>query len=83
MIVEKKWADPDTPMRLEDAITPVGTCTDMCPKFERYRREREHNLDRWEVVSVMIFSYMVESCADVVQAPGDQTRRPLAGGQDV
>ncbi|KAH8105344.1 SAC3/GANP/Nin1/mts3/eIF-3 p25 family-domain-containing protein [Cristinia sonorae] len=50
MIAEKKWADPDAPMRLEDAITPVGTCTDMCPKFERYRREREHNLDKWEVI---------------------------------
>ena len=54
MIAEKKWADPDAPMRLEDAITPVGTCVDMCPRFERYRREREHNLDRWEVVSVLV-----------------------------
>ena len=22
----------------------VGTCVDMCPRFERYRRERENNL---------------------------------------
>ena len=42
--------DPNVPKRLEDAITMVGTCLDMCPRFERYRRERENNLDRWEVV---------------------------------
>ena len=60
MIAEKKISDPDVPMRLADAIIPVGTCVDMCPRFERYRREREHNLDRWEVVSVQIrFFYCV------------------------
>lgn len=40
--------DPLVPKRLEDAITIVGTCPDMCPRFERYRREREKNFDRWE-----------------------------------
>lgn len=42
--------DPAVPKRLEDAITVVGTCTDMCPRFERYRRERENNLFQWETV---------------------------------
>ena len=42
--------DPMKPKRLEDAITIVGTCMDMCPEFERYRRERENNLDKWECV---------------------------------
>ena len=33
-------ADPDKPRRLADAITPVGTCPDMCPEFERVDRAR-------------------------------------------
>ncbi|KAK4992055.1 actin cytoskeleton and mitosis protein [Elasticomyces elasticus] len=31
-------ADPDKPRTLADAITPVGTCPDMCPEFERVER---------------------------------------------
>ena len=42
--------DPLVPKRLDEAITMVGTCTDLCPRFERYRRERENNLFNWEVV---------------------------------
>ncbi|KAM5541518.1 hypothetical protein V8D89_004708 [Ganoderma adspersum] len=49
-IAEGKMDDPLVPKRLEDAITMVGTCMDMCPRFERYRRERENNLDKWELV---------------------------------
>ncbi|KAH9938812.1 uncharacterized protein BXZ73DRAFT_89187 [Epithele typhae] len=49
-IREGKMDDPNVRKRLEDAITMVGTCMDMCPRFERYRRMREHNLDKWEVI---------------------------------
>ncbi|KAF8882965.1 SAC3/GANP/Nin1/mts3/eIF-3 p25 family-domain-containing protein [Infundibulicybe gibba] len=42
--------DPLIPKRLEDAISMVGTCQDMCPRFERYRRERENNLFEWETI---------------------------------
>ncbi|KAF7349173.1 Nuclear export factor [Mycena sanguinolenta] len=49
-IAEGKMDDPNVPKRLEDAISIVGTCTDMCPRFERYRRERENNLFDWEKV---------------------------------
>ncbi|TFK51381.1 hypothetical protein OE88DRAFT_1659360 [Heliocybe sulcata] len=42
--------DPLVPKRLDEAITMVGTCLDMCPRFERYRRERENNLDKWETI---------------------------------
>jgi hypothetical protein len=49
-IAEGKMDDPLVPKRLEDAITMVGTCMDMCPRFERYRRERENNLFEWETV---------------------------------
>jgi hypothetical protein len=49
-IAEGKMDDPQVPKRLEDAITMVGTCRDMCPRFERYRRERENNLFEWETV---------------------------------
>ncbi|KAF5344851.1 hypothetical protein D9756_011184 [Leucocoprinus leucothites] len=49
-IAEGKMDDPLVPKRLEDAITMVGTCMDMCPRFERYRRERENNLFEWETI---------------------------------
>ncbi|KAG5735430.1 SAC3 family protein 1 [Termitomyces sp. T112] len=49
-ITEGKMDDPAVPKRLEDAITVVGTCMDMCPRFERYRRERENNLFQWETI---------------------------------
>ncbi|KIL58844.1 hypothetical protein M378DRAFT_188122 [Amanita muscaria Koide BX008] len=49
-IAEGKMDDPSVPKRLEDAITMVGTCLDMCPRFERYRRERENNLFEWETI---------------------------------
>lgn len=49
-IAEGKMDDPLVPKRLEDAISIVGTCHDMCPRFERYRRERENNLFEWETV---------------------------------
>ena len=55
-IAEGKMDDPLVPKRLDQAITMVGTCMDMCPRFERYRRERENNLDRWEVVRVFYSS---------------------------
>lgn len=42
--------DPLVPKRLEDAITLVGTCLDMAPRFERYRRQRENNLFEWETI---------------------------------
>lgn len=51
-IAEGLMDDPLIPKRLEDAICVVGTCMDMCPRFERYRRERENNLDRLELVRV-------------------------------
>ncbi|OJT13249.1 SAC3 family protein 1 [Trametes pubescens] len=49
-IAEGKMDDPLVPKRLDEAITMVGTCMGMCPRFERYRRERENNLDKWEVI---------------------------------
>ncbi|KAI0315681.1 SAC3/GANP/Nin1/mts3/eIF-3 p25 family-domain-containing protein [Amylostereum chailletii] len=49
-IAEGKMDDPLVAKRLEEAITVVGTCLDMCPRFERYRRERENNLFEWEVI---------------------------------
>ncbi|KAJ7615024.1 SAC3 domain-containing protein [Mycena polygramma] len=49
-IAEGKMDDPMVPKRLEDAICIVGTCMDMCPRFERYRRERENNLFTWEMI---------------------------------
>jgi hypothetical protein len=73
-IAEGKMDDPLVPKRLEDAISIVGTCKDMCPRFERYRRERENNLFEWETVcraQTIIFSF--EIYADLVQDSGYET----------
>ena len=57
--------DPNKRKRLEDVITIVGTCQDMCPEFERYRRERENNLDKWECVRVSILEFE-EHCSEAL-----------------
>lgn len=31
-------ADPDKPRTLSEAITPVGTCQDLCAEYERVER---------------------------------------------
>lgn len=43
-------ADPDKKTNLANAITPVGTCTDMCPEFERVERVVQNMVDRAEKV---------------------------------
>jgi len=53
-IADGKMDDPLVAKRLEDAITIVGTCQHMCPRFERYRRERENNLFEWETVRPLL-----------------------------
>lgn len=40
--------DPKVAKRLEDAITMVGTCMDMCPRHERLTRDMEGLLDDLE-----------------------------------
>lgn len=64
-IAEGKMDDPLVPKRLEDAISVVGTCMDMCPRFERWRRERESGVDRLELVRTHRFLAVVSriSCA--------------------
>lgn len=43
-------ADPDKPTSLENAIEFVGTCTEMCPSFEREEREFKKNVHPLEQV---------------------------------
>lgn len=43
--------DPLKPRRLDEALPFFGTCTQMCPEFERHEREYQNNTDRWERVS--------------------------------
>lgn len=63
-IAEGKMDDPLVPKRLEDAITIVGTCLNMCPRFERYRREREKHLFEWEMVWFPFISMLQENYSD-------------------
>lgn len=43
-------ADPNQPTNLNQAITPVGTCTSMCPEFERVERIVQKMVDKSEKV---------------------------------
>ncbi|RUS31024.1 SAC3/GANP/Nin1/mts3/eIF-3 p25 family-domain-containing protein [Jimgerdemannia flammicorona] len=49
-IAQGKIADPNKQMRLEEAVTFVGECQDMCPEFEREEREFQNGVDRLERV---------------------------------
>ena len=41
--------DPDKPKALEDAQVFLGTCMDMCPRYEREQREFQNDVKRWEI----------------------------------
>ncbi|KAK5742606.1 actin cytoskeleton and mitosis protein [Elasticomyces elasticus] len=41
-------ADPDKPRSLADAITPVGTCQDMCAEYERVQRVVQNDVTEQE-----------------------------------
>lgn len=44
-------ADPEKPRSLADAITPVGTCQDMCAEYERAQRIVQNDVWDEETVS--------------------------------
>lgn len=39
---------PDGPMDFKDAKSTIGTCEDMCPRFEAIERQHQNNVDKWE-----------------------------------
>ncbi|KAJ5319180.1 uncharacterized protein N7506_011884 [Penicillium brevicompactum] len=43
-----QMADPNQPTSLNQAITPVGTCTSMCPEFESVERIVQKMVDKCE-----------------------------------
>jgi nuclear mRNA export protein SAC3 len=45
-------ADPEKKTSLDKAITPVGTCTEMCPQFERVERIVQNMVDKTEKVDL-------------------------------
>ncbi|KAJ5665327.1 uncharacterized protein N7477_007775 [Penicillium maclennaniae] len=47
-IRDGQMADPNQPTSLNQAITPVGTCTSMCPEFERVERIVQKMVDKSE-----------------------------------
>ncbi|KAJ5685624.1 hypothetical protein N7536_008243 [Penicillium majusculum] len=47
-IKDGQMADPNQPTSLNQAITPVGTCTGMCPDFERVERIVQKAVDKCE-----------------------------------
>lgn len=49
--------DPSQRTSLKQAITPVGTCTAMCPEFERVERIVQKMVDRSEKVCTASYLY--------------------------
>ncbi|KAL1958980.1 hypothetical protein VTO42DRAFT_3221 [Malbranchea cinnamomea] len=47
-IASGQMTDPNQPTSLNRAITPTGTCTDMCPEFERVERIVQKMVDKCE-----------------------------------
>ena len=45
-------ADPDKPRSLAEAVTPVGTCQDMCAEYERVQRVVQKDVWNEELVSI-------------------------------
>ena len=43
--------DPEVKKSLEQAITFVGTCTEMCPRFECIQRQHQRMVDRLELTN--------------------------------
>lgn len=52
-------ADPNQPTSLNQAITPVGTCTSMCPEFERVERIVQKMVDKSEKVPLATFLHFL------------------------
>jgi hypothetical protein len=76
--------DPQVPKRLDEAITMVGTCMDMCPRFERYRRERENNLFNWEVVRIFSYNRQLRNLrCSFLEDSRDEARRSQTRSENV
>ncbi len=43
----------DSQASLQQAIQFKGTCTDMCPEYERYEREYQKSIDPLELVFII------------------------------
>ncbi|KAI9677495.1 MAG: hypothetical protein M1817_006449 [Caeruleum heppii] len=80
--------DPNRQRRLEDAITFVGTCQDMCPEFERVERivrqavdscEKTHGVDGQEVPEqrLMVKRFRRSAAGDDAQLPSDVRPPPI------
>jgi hypothetical protein len=76
-------ADPDKPTSLENAIEFVGTCTEMCPLFEREEREYKKNVHPLEQVSLRDVLQTVDSYATPPERRATWTYRSSEGGHDV
>jgi len=55
-------ADPDRPRTLAEAITPVGTCQDMCAEFERVERAVQNDVWGPELVRTHGPLYIENAC---------------------
>ena len=74
MIQNGLLADPNKPTTLENAITIVGTCQDMCPVHERVERIVQQMVDKCEKVR----SDMIVSCWPLLRsALRSYTQRPV------
>lgn len=54
--------DPDRPRALAEAVTPIGTCQDMCPEYERLNRINRRDYFLQELVSLFPEAFVTVLC---------------------
>jgi hypothetical protein len=67
-----QMADPNQPTSLNKAITPVGTCTSMCPDFERVERIVQKMVDKSEKVCSLTLPMVHKHLPSIVSTSCDQ-----------
>lgn len=72
--------DPDHPRALADAVTPIGTCPDMCPEYERVTRMFQNGV--WDAESMITTLPNGEKRKEPVEARMVKKFRRSAAGVD-
>lgn len=77
-IKDGSLADPEKKTSLDKAITPVGTCTEMCPEFERVERIVQNMVDKAEKVVWVSSFWLAGSMLRVeIQIPNEESGRDV------
>ncbi|KAJ5146000.1 uncharacterized protein N7515_000564 [Penicillium bovifimosum] len=81
-IRDGQMADPNQPTSLNQAITPVGTCTRMCPEFESVERIVQKAVDKCEKVIIQHFNPATNQLEITESKMVKRFRRAAAGNDE-